>query len=107
MNGKGNVFGSLPTERTQEMIEVLLNSPKVRIERIVSRGHTSPPDFWYEQDEREWVLLLEGAARLQFEAELIALEPGDYLDIPAGKRHRVDWTSHETATIWLAIFYRD
>src|SRR3569832_1153668 len=78
-----------------------------RIERIVSIGHAFSPGFWYEQQQNEWVLLAKGAARLRFESEnrLIDLAQGMYLDIPAGMRHRVEWTCSESETIWLAVFY--
>ena len=34
-----------------------------KIERIVSRGHASPEDFWYDQEENEWVMVVKGTAR--------------------------------------------
>lgn len=97
------VAGELPEELTEE----LLSGGRFRLERIVSRGHRSPPGFWYDQDEREWVTLLAGAARLRFESENepVELRPGDSLLIPAGARHRVEWTDPELETIWLALFF--
>lgn len=81
-------------------------SPGVRIERIVSRGHRSPDDFWYDQDELEWVLLVSGRARLQLEGQtdLIELTAGDYLEIPAHLKHRLQWTDPNQDTVWLAVF---
>jgi cupin 2 domain-containing protein len=104
-----NLFDPLPDASTAEAIDVLLSRPGVRIERIVSLGQASPPGFWYDQDEGEWVLLLSGAARLRFEDErdLRQLAPGDVVDIAPHRRHRIDWTDPSTATIWLAIFYRN
>jgi cupin 2 domain-containing protein len=80
----------------------------VRIERIVSRGHHSQVGFWYDQDETEWVLLVAGSAGLQFadESEPIELTPGDFLEIPPHRRHRVAWTDPDQETVWLAIFHR-
>ena len=80
----------------------------MRIERIVSRGHASPPDFWYDQDWHEFVLLMSGRARLELAdgAPVVELEPGDWLDIKAHVRHRVDWTDPEQDTVWLAVHYR-
>ena len=91
-----------------EAVEVLLSRPGMRIERIVSLGEASPPGFWYDQHEGEWVVLLSGAARLRFEDESEArlLTPGDCLDIAPHRRHRVDWTDPATPTVWLAVFYR-
>jgi cupin 2 domain-containing protein len=90
------------------MIETVLARPAVRIERIVSLGQTSPPGFWYDQEEGEWIVLLSGAAQLRFEDESHArqLTPGDCLDIAAHRRHRVDWTDPTAPTTWLAVFYR-
>ena len=79
-----------------------------RIERIVSQGHASPEDFWYDQDQDEWVLVLKGAARLRFEGEEpVEMEPGAHVNIPAHKRHRVEWTTPDEPTIWLAVHYGD
>ena len=73
----------------------------------MSFGQASPPGFWYDQDESEWILLLAGAARLRFaaEAEARLLRPGDCLDIAPHRRHRVEWTDPAVATVWLAVFY--
>jgi cupin 2 domain-containing protein len=104
-----NLFSNLPDASTAEAVEEILRRPGIRIERIVSRGQASPPEFWYDQPESEFVLLLAGAARLRFEDEPTerALKPGDYVDIPARRRHRVEWTDPDQPTVWLAIFYGD
>jgi cupin 2 domain-containing protein len=74
------------------------------MERIVSQGHTSPPGFWYDQASTEWVILLQGAARLKFEdSSELELRPGDFIEIPKHRRHRVEWTDVQQQTIWLAI----
>jgi cupin 2 domain-containing protein len=80
----------------------------VRIERIVSKGHSSPESGWYDQEENEWVVVLKGAAKLRFEQDgkLVELDAGDYINIPARVRHRVEWTNPEMETVWLAFFYR-
>lgn len=100
----GNLLAEIPASLPQELLQTLLERPGLRIERIVSHGHASPPDFWYDQEEHEWVLLVQGAARLQFEDRTVELLPGDYRYIPAHQRHRVAWTTPDEATIWLAIF---
>ena len=83
---------------------MLLSEPGIRIERIVSLGHASPEGFWYDQEEGEWVLLLKGAARLRFEGgEPIELQPGSFVNIPAHRRHRVEWTDPGGPTVWLAV----
>jgi cupin 2 domain-containing protein len=105
---KGNLFGNLPvTPEAAERLETLLTHPGLRIERIVSTGQSSPPGFWYEQADSEWVLLLNGEALLRFEDETEArrLHPGDWLQIRPGRRHRVEWTAADALTIWLAVHY--
>jgi cupin 2 domain-containing protein len=85
----------------------LLSAESVRIERIVSFGQKSPEELWYEQQENEWVLLLEGAATLRFEAgSPVNLKPGDHLNISSGTRHRVEKTDENARTVWLAVFYK-
>lgn len=102
-----NLLDPLPDSAVTEQFIELLARPGLRIERIVSMGQASPPGFWYDQAEGEWVLLLAGAARLRFadEAEDRALAPGDWLDIPPHRRHRVEWTDPGQATVWLAVHY--
>jgi cupin 2 domain-containing protein len=102
-----NLLRDLPDARPNEVTEILLAGPALRIERIVSLGQTSPPGFWYDQAEAEWVLLLAGAARLRFadEPEERALGPGDCLTIAARRRHRITWTDPVQPTVWLAVFY--
>ena len=102
-----NVLADIPDKLDEESFQTILNSRSVRVERIVSHGHASPPSFWYDQDEAEWVLLLKGAAVLEFEgeAEPLRLTPGDHVDIPAHRRHRVASTAPDEPTVWLAVFY--
>jgi cupin 2 domain-containing protein len=100
-----NLLRDIPGELPDELLETLFKKEHLRIERIVSHGHASPPDSWYDQDQNEWVLVVQGHARLQFEDNTIELKAGDYLNIPAHKRHRVEWTTPDEPTIWLAVFY--
>jgi cupin 2 domain-containing protein len=99
---------NIPACLQAEQITALLSRNDLKIERIVSRGQASPPDFWYDQDLDECVIVLSGSAGLRFHGENAArtLHAGDYITIPAHTRHRVDWTAAEPATIWLAIHYR-
>ncbi len=102
-----NLLENIPADLPEELIEVLASSESVRIERIVSRGHTSPEDFWYDQDQNEFVLLLKGKAELEFSDpdKTIRLGEGDSLVIPTHQRHRVSWAKPETETIWLVVYY--
>jgi len=101
-----NLFADIPNDLTEEVFKTLLMAPGVRIERIVSHGHPSPESHWYDQPDHEWVIVLKGAARLEFEDSLMEMQPGDYISIPAHKKHRVAWTSPGEPTIWLAVHYR-
>lgn len=93
----------LPAEGVGEHLQTLLSRSGLRLERIVSDGQVSPPGFWYEQPEDEWVVLLQGAATLEYaDATKIDLTVGDALLIPAECRHRVAYTA--ARTVWLALF---
>jgi cupin 2 domain-containing protein len=104
-----NLFSGIPRELPAELAATLHQAKGLRIERIVSQGHRSPPGFWYDQDEAEWVIVLQGCGTIQFEDERepIELRPGAYLNIPAHARHRVASTSAAEQTVWLAIHYRE
>ena len=94
----------LPDPGAEQFVE-LLSRPGLRIERIVSAGQTSPPGFWYDQPQGEWVLVLQGEAGLAFEDEQEPrrLQAGDFVDIAPHRRHRVESTA--TPTVWLAVHY--
>jgi cupin 2 domain-containing protein len=99
-----NLYSPLPTPLDVEHFETLLQRESFQLERIVSRGHSSPPEGWYEEPRDEWVMLLRGAAELEFESEgKTRLRPGDCLLIPARQRHRVNWTDPQQETVWLAL----
>lgn len=98
-----NIFADLPKRMPDEVFSTLLTSENVRIERIVSHGHSSPEGFWYDQDQHEWVMVLKGQAKLRLGDELIEMKAGDYVNIPAHMRHRVEWTSPDEPTVWLAV----
>ncbi|RXJ68260.1 cupin [Halarcobacter ebronensis] len=100
-----NIFENIKINKQDEQFFELLKSDNIRVEKIVSNGQFSPKDFWYEQDENEFVLLLKGEAILEFENKEYILKEGDYLNIPQKIKHRVKYTSKNEPTIWLAIFY--
>lgn len=101
-----NLLHDIPASLAEELVTVLAENAHMRIERIVSHGQASPEGFWYDQDKHEWVVVLEGAARLEFEDETIELVRGDFVNIAAHRKHRVAWTTPLEPTIWLAVFYR-
>lgn len=105
----GNLFSDLPAGLPEEEFSTLLDAQGLRLERIVSTGQATPEGTWYDQTRAEWVVLLQGSARLLVEGEPEArrLGPGDWLLIPAHIRHRVEWTDPAQPTVWLALHYQD
>jgi cupin 2 domain-containing protein len=103
----GNLFSAIPASLPDELVEELITAKGMKVERIVSKGHASPEGFWYDQPQHEWVLVVQGAARLQIEGvdERIELSAGLYINLPAHVKHRVEWTKEDEETIWLAVFY--
>jgi cupin 2 domain-containing protein len=101
-----NIFDEVPADLSNEVFQRLVESSAVRIERIISKGHQSPASGWYNQDKNEWVLVLRGEAILLFADETsVRLQTGDFVNIAAHKKHRVEWTSPDVETIWLAVHY--
>jgi cupin 2 domain-containing protein len=105
---QGNLLARLPPAAAEEVFQELLQGGTFRMERIVSTGQRTPEGQWYDQEAAEWVLLVSGSATLRFEdqAEPCELRPGDWVDIPAHRRHRVERTDEHGPTVWLAVHYR-
>lgn len=105
----GNLMARLPDVSGREQIEILTSRAGTRIERIVSRGQATPEGNWYDQAWHEWVVLLRGEALLliEHEEQPRRLTPGDWLLLPAGCRHRVEWTAQDQETVWLAVHWPD
>lgn len=102
---KENIFSDILINKSKEEFKDILKNDNIRIERIVSNGQTSKKEFWYTQEENEFILLLQGDAILEFEDKEIELKQGDYLEVKAKVKHRVKYTNIDKPTIWLAIFY--
>jgi|SRR5690554_2461648 len=103
-----HILADLPsTALAEEIVDVLARGAgAVKIERIVSYGHQTPPGEWYDQAQHEWVMVVQGKARLEFsDREPLAMQAGDHVLIPARCRHRVAWTTPHEPTVWLAVFY--
>jgi len=101
-----NIFESLPKDLQSEVVENIVQSGDIRIERIVSKGQATPQSQWYDQTHDEWVIVLKGEAIIGLENNTEHhLVPGSYLNLPAHTKHRVNWTTSESETIWLAIHY--
>ncbi|CAG7856765.1 hypothetical protein MCAMS1_01379 [biofilm metagenome] len=103
---KDNLFDNIPTHLAEELSQSLVNTKQLKIEKIVSLGHMTPDGQWYDQAWDEWVLVLQGQATLRYEdGNVLRLQTGDFINIPAHCRHRVDWTAPDIHTVWLAIHY--
>ncbi len=101
-----NLFADIPADLPDERFEKLVSTDSVQIQRIISRGHTTPADTWYDQQSNEFVVLLQGAAKLEFrDGRSVSLGPGDWLELPAHEQHRVTWTAEGVETLWLAVHY--
>jgi len=101
-----NIFSNIPLDLKEEVFEDIVSAKHIKIERIISKGHITPKEQWYNQEQNEWVILIQGEAILSFEdSEDVNLKNGDYINIPAKTKHRVSWTKPNEETIWLAIFY--
>ena len=98
-----NIFDMPALPLPEENTSVLAERGNLRIERIISTGQTSG---WYDQDETEFVVLLEGNAEIEYEnSKRVAMSKGDTLLIEPHERHRVSYTSSEPLCIWLCVFY--
>ncbi len=104
-----NLFAGIDASLDAERVDVLLETSDLRLERIVSCGHATPPGRWYDQARHEWVIVVRGSAGLLFEGETEprVLRAGDHALIPARRRHRVEWTDATEPTVWLALHYPD
>jgi cupin 2 domain-containing protein len=105
----GNIFAKLPQSPPEEVFHEIVHGERFRLERIISFGQSTPGGHWYDQQQHEWVVLLSGAAGFRFEDEesVRVLHPGDFVNIPAHRRHRVEWTDEKQNTVWLALHYSE
>lgn len=100
-----NLFTTPPEARptAAEFFETVLTGPSgLKVERIISHGHATPEGTWYDQPLDEWVMVLQGTARLAYEdGSDVSLGPGDHVFLPRRIRHRVAETS--SPCLWLAV----
>ncbi|WP_205342142.1 cupin domain-containing protein [Denitrificimonas caeni] len=102
-----NIFEFLADDISNELFENIVTGQNIKIERIISKGHSSPTSGWYDQSENEWVIVLKGQAKIEFENQApVHLLAGSYLNIPAHTKHKVAWTDPDIETIWLAVHYK-
>jgi cupin 2 domain-containing protein len=101
----GNIYSKIPSAKSREISQAILETAKLKIERIISYGQSTGKGKWLKEAQDEWVIVLKGSGRLRFRTgdRLIMLKAGDYVFIPANTPHRVDWSSPRRNTIWLAV----
>ena len=98
-----NIFDLPKLPLNEELISILAENENIRIERIVSAGQTTG---WYDQDEAEFVVLLEGFAIIEFDGgATVNLMKGDTLLINPHEKHRVSYTSDQPPCVWLCVFF--
>ena len=101
-----NIFGDTPAGGNREELITLLETPGLRLEQILSHGQATVADHWYDQEQPEWVVLLQGTAMLRFDGDgLLGLAAGDSILIPARSRHRVESCSQDAR--WLALHFSE
>lgn len=101
-----NIFKNIPVSLPNELFEEIVAARGMKIERIISYGHTTPQNEWYDQSRDEWVMVLKGEAVLSFfDGDDVRMKEGDYITIPAHQKHRVSWTKPDEETLWLAVHY--
>jgi len=102
-----NIFSHIPSDLPEELIEEIIHNDAFKLERIVSKGHATPPGVWLDQERDEWVILLTGSAGLTIEGKKITMtmRPGEYVYLPAQCKHRVEWTDKDAETVWLALHF--
>lgn len=107
MTATANLFQPLSGKSESEVSSILAEGNRFRLKRIVSTGQATPAGEWYDEPTTEWVVMLSGAATLRFEVDdrEVRLQPGDYLEIQPHCRHRVEWTTPDEETVWLAVYY--
>ena len=101
LQSKGSLYVGLAPPDKGEVFTELLRRRNVGIERILSSD--TPDPLLYDQEQDEWVLLLEGRATLEIAGETVDLAPGDHVFIPARTPHRVSATFPEPRCLWLAV----
>jgi cupin 2 domain-containing protein len=109
MNDIQNIYSSIPANIPQELFQDILITDNFKVKRIVLKGHASPRDFWYDQKQNEWVILLKVSAGLLFEENdtIIELTPCNHINIPAHLKHRVEWSDPDIETVWLEIMWEN
>ena len=99
-----NIFEieKLPEIGEEEIVDILKENENVKIERIISRGQVSD---WMVQEKREYVLLIQGNAVIEFNDKTVEMKSGDTIFIEKRERHRVAYTSENPCCRWFCVHF--
>ena len=99
-----NIFEieKLPGIEEEEIVDILKENEDVKIERIISTGQVSD---WMVQEKREYVLLIQGNAVIEFNDKTVEMKSGATIFIEKRKRHRVAYTSENPCCIWFCVHF--
>jgi len=95
-------LADLPAALPAEQINTFATGTRFRLEHILSGSHASRTDFWYDQPDAEWAVLLAGRAELEFEEGVVGMQAGDAVLIPAHLKHRI---ARSSGAVWLALHF--
>ena len=120
-----NIYDKIPESITEEIIEIMYQNPHCKVERIISNGQITTENEWYDQDQEEWIILVQGEATILIEklqeessdkcnilncnikeesCDKVHMVKGDTLLIKSHQKHRVIYTSQNPLCIWLCVF---
>jgi cupin 2 domain-containing protein len=69
-----NIFQSV-LNKDKEIFEEIIENKNIKLERIITGINVDHSmNKWYDQDNDEWVLLIQGEAELEFEDQIIQLK---------------------------------
>jgi|SRR3990172_9807156 len=99
-----NIFADAPKNIDGEFVKRVSLSKDITVEGIISSESNVRSEI-YDQNEWEFVVLLEGYAKLEFEdGNQVEMRKGDYIHIPPHSKHRILKTDKDTK--WLCMFYK-
>jgi cupin 2 domain-containing protein len=98
-----NIFDFSLPDRDSENFYSQLQRKNVEIKSIISNRLSTPQSFVQACDE--WVVVLQGCAKIEMDGVVHKLKKGDTLFIPANVEHTLLKT--RTLVVWLAVYIYD
>ena len=95
-----NIYDYELPELNSEIFTTEFKSDNVEIKTIVSNTLTTSQTFTQECDE--WVVVLQGCAKIEMDGVVYKLKKGNTLFIPANKEHKLLKT--KKVVVWLAVY---